>query len=282
MKVVFFGSSRQVIPILEELRLNSDLRFVVTTEQGSQDPVPFYCKIHKIDYILAGKSADLIDNVEIMQQMADLGVVADFGIVIPEQTFKQFTFGMINVHPSLLPKYRGATPVQSAILNGEATTGVTLIQLDQYVDHGPILAQEEEEIKKDDTSKDLYERLFKKGAMMLAKVLQDIQNQSIKLQQQNENQATFTKMLKREDGFMDLNKLLSEKELFERMIRAYYPWPGAWTLTKLNLENSEKIVKFAPHNRIQVEGGREVTYKDFINGYPNADKTLLEFLKNNL
>lgn len=280
MKTVFFGSSRQVVPILESLRLNSDLVFVVTTEQSSQDAVPFYCKMHKIDYISLDKSANLISNADLLHHKANIGVVADFGMIIPEQTLKQFDFGIINVHPSLLPKYRGATPVQTAILNGEKKTGVTIIQLDKYVDHGPILAQNEEEINNDDTSKTLYERLFKKGAELLPNILQQIENGSIKPQVQDEKNATFTKVLTRDDGFMQLSKIAEEQELFKRMIKAFYPWPGAWTKAKLN--GNEKIIKFLPSEKVQVEGGREISYKDFINGYPNAEKTLLELLKNGL
>jgi methionyl-tRNA formyltransferase len=282
MKVIFFGSSRQVVPILNTLRLNAELVLVVTTEQGSQSPIPFYCKVNKIDFISVRKSADLIDNLEIMQKMADLGVIADFGLIIPEQTLKQFKFGMINIHPSLLPQYRGATPVQSAILNGDKKTGVSIIQVDKYLDHGPIIATSEEEIRDTDSAKDLYERLFKKAAEMLVDILQKIQSQNIKYQKQDDKNATFTKTLTREDGFMDVKRINNEQELFKRMIRAYYPWPGAWTKAVLKNEDGEKIVKFLPSKKIQVESGSEITYKDFINGYPNADKNLLDFLKNNL
>lgn len=280
MKVVFFGSSREVLPILDSLRLNSQLKLIVTTEQGSQEPVPFYAKMYKIDYVSIAKSADLIDNQEIMQIEADLGVVADFGMIIPEQTFKHFTFGMINIHPSLLPKYRGASPVQTAILNGETKTGVTIIQLDKIVDHGPILAQEEEEIIPKDTAKDLYTRLFKKAASMLTKILPNIENENIKPTIQDEKEVTHTKLLKRDDGFMQLDKISLENQLFDRMIRAFYPWPGAWTTAKLNPAEAEKTIKFLPLKRIQVESGREMAYKDFINGYPNADPKLLNLLKN--
>lgn len=280
MKTVFFGSSRQVIPILDSLRLNSELKLIITTEQGSQEPVPFYAKMYNINCISVLKSAELVDNMEIMQQEADLGVVADFGVIIPEQTFKHFTFGMVNIHPSLLPKYRGATPIQTAILNGETKTGVTIIQLDKRVDHGPILAQEEDEIKPEDNSKVLYEKLFKKGGILLAKILVNIQNQNVKKLTQNEEEATYTKTLKRDDGFMELDKIGSEKELFNRMVRAYFPWPGTWTLAKLHNFEEGKKIKFLPGAKVQVEGGREMDYKDFINGYPNADPKLLSILKN--
>lgn len=282
MKTVFFGSSRLVIPVLDALRLSSDLKLVVTTEQGSQDAIPFYCKMHKIEFISIIKSADLGENINIFQQSADLGVVADFGLIIPERTFKHFTFGMVNIHPSLLPKYRGATPVQNALLNGETKTGVTIIQLDKFVDHGPILAQEEEKIKENENAKELYTRLFKKGAGILTNILPNIENQSLKPVKQDEKEATFTKVLRRDDGFISLDKITTENELFERMIRAYYPWPGTWSKAQLNPNEQEKKIKFSPYDKIQVESGREMGYKDFINGYPNADKTLIDFLKSKI
>ena len=240
MKIVFFGSSRYVVPVLEMLFNNFDLALAITTEQGSQDPIPFFCKAKKIDFVSLRKSADLIASPSLVVAMASLGVVADFGLIIPEDTLKSFSMGIINVHPSLLPKYRGATPAQNAILNGDKKTGVTIIQLDKYVDHGPIIAQVEEEIKPEDTAKDLYERLFKKGALLLEKVLPILQTTNITLKPQNHEEATFTKMLKKEDGFVDLKKKSSEIDFFNRMVRAYYPWPGVWTKLKLNPTDEER------------------------------------------
>lgn len=282
MKIVFFGSSRYVVPVIETLRTFFDLSLVVTTEQGSMEPVPFYCKAKKIEFISVRKKADLITSYEIQGTGADLAVVADFGLIIPEETMKFFNMGMINIHPSLLPKYRGPTPVQSSILNGDTKTGITIIKLDKHMDHGPIIAQEEEEIKPDDTAKSLYERLFKLSTVILRKVIQDFEVQKIKLTPQNHNEATFTETLKRDNGFIDF-KTISSKEFFDRIIRAYHPWPGVWTRAKLSSKNEEeKIIKFLPNKKIQVEGGREMEYKDFINGYPDADKNLIEFLKKDI
>lgn len=278
MKVVFFGSSRYVIPVLDMLRTFHSLPLVVTTEQRNLDPIPFYCKTKKIDCIKVRKPADLISSYEIESQGAQLGVVADFGLIIPTEVIKFFEFGIINIHPSLLPKYRGASPVQSAILNGEIKTGVTIIQLDKHMDHGPILASQEEEITPNDTAKSLYERLFKIGALLLQETIQKLETQRAIPQEQDHKNATFTKRLTRDDGFVDF-KTISNKEFFDRLIRAYYPWPGVWTHLRLNSDGQIKTIKFLPNKKVQVEGGREMFYKDFINGYPNADRNLIEFLK---
>lgn len=282
MKVIFFGSSRYIIPVLEGLHTNFDLPLVITTEQGSMEPVPFFCKVHKIDFLSVRKSADLTSSFEIESLGADVGVVADFGIIIPKKILDMFPMGVLNIHPSLLPKYRGPTPVQNAILNSETETGVTIIKLDKYMDHGPVVAQVKEEIKSTDTAKSLYERLFRIGASLLQKTLSKFQDQKIVFIPQNHEHATFTQTLKRDDGFIDFKNFFSGKEFIDRIIRAYYPWPGVWTQVSLNYKEKEKIVKLLPDKKIQVEGGKEMSYKDFINGYPNADQSLMAFLRKDI
>ena len=283
MRIIFFGSSRYVVPVIEMLHNNFGLSLVVTTEQGSMDPVPFYCKAKKIPYISVRKAADLISTYEIESAMAELGVVADFGIIIPQKMLNFFPMGVVNIHPSLLPKYRGPTPCQNAILNGETESGVTIIKLDKYMDHGPVIAQIVEEIKPSDTAKSLYERLFKIGTVLLRKVVVNFENSKVKLIPQNHEHATFTKSLTKEDGYIDFMNFFSSKDFFERMVRAYYIWPGAWTRINVTKNKKDiKIVKFLPNKKIQVEGGREMDYKDFINGYKNANKKLLEFLKTDI
>jgi methionyl-tRNA formyltransferase len=282
MKVVFFGSSRYAVPVLETLHNNFDLPLVITTEQNNADPIPFISKAKKIEYLTVRKPTDLLSRYEMGQALASVGVVADFGIIIPQKTLDYFPQGIINIHPSLLPKYRGPSPVQNAILNGDRKTGVTIIKLDKYMDHGPVLAQVEEEIRSNDTSKTLYERLFKIGAELLVKVLTRLENENIHPIPQNHDSATFTKELTKDDGYVDFKTMFSSKDFFERMVRAYYPWPGAWTKAKTGDEKDAKIIKFLPDKKIQVEGKTEMTYKDFLNGYKNADTELVNFLKKDI
>jgi len=282
MKVVFFGSSRYVVPVLEMLHEQFDLPLVVTTEQNRMDAVPFYCESKKIEYLIVRKSADLISNFQIEETQANIGIVADFGVLIPDQMLNAFPYGLLNLHPSLLPKYRGPTPVQNAILNGDTETGISIIRLDHYLDHGPVVAQTKETINATDTAKSLYERLFKIGGQLLLKTLQNFNNTQSAFTEQNHENATFTKPLSRDDGFLDLKKIYGAKEFFERMIRAYYPWPGVWT--KAKIKDNLLLVKFLPEKKIQVEGGNEMAYKDFLNGYAEraADPDLISFLKKEL
>jgi methionyl-tRNA formyltransferase len=281
MKVVFFGSSRFVVPVLEMLHDQFDLPLVVTTEQNKMDAVPFYCEAKKIPYLSVRKSPDLIANFQIQETQANLGIVADFGVLIPNQMLNVFPYGIINIHPSLLPKYRGPTPVQNAILNGDTETGVTIIKLDKYVDHGPVIAQVKEEIKENDTAKSLYERLFKIGGQLLVRTLIKYENTQSLFVPQNHDSATFTKPLTRDDGYIDLKNIYESKAFFDKMIRAYYPWPGVWT--KTTIKDKLMLIKFLPEKKIQVEGRNEMNYKDFINGYENAcDPDLIHFLKREL
>lgn len=233
MKVAFLGTPSFVKPIKEEL----------------------------------AKHFTLVDSLN----EADLGVVAAYGRILTKNELNAPKYGCINVHPSLLPKYRGPTPVQTAILNGDKKTGVTIIKLDEEIDHGPVMAQTEEPIFSADTSASLYERLFEKGAQLLPKVLKKYINGRLMPKEQNHSKATFTKPLTRTDGYIDISDTIPPERL-ERMIRAYYPWPSVWTRLRLGKgpQAKLKIVKFLPEGKIQVEGKKPMSYKDFLNGYPEA------------
>ena len=275
MNLVFFGSSKFVIPIIEVLQKNFDLKFVLTTENKSSDPVPSYCIKSKVCYYVVTDFRDKKILQELTKANADTGVLASFGAIVPNEILNLFPYGIINIHPSLLPKYRGPTPVQTAILSGDKTTGITIIKLDEEVDHGPILAQTKENILPNDTSESLYERLFKLGADSIVDTIKLYLTGKIKPQEQNHRKATFTEHLTRESGFIDLSSSLKIENL-KLKIRAYHPWPGVWT--KLRIKNQELRIKFLPEKKIQVEGKKPVSYKDFLNGYPEA-KEIIKLLQ---
>ena len=247
MKVVFFGSGDFITPVTETLKKNFELVQIVTPQ------------------------------IELSEK-ADVGIVASYGKILQKEIIDSFPHGILNIHPSLLPKYRGPTPVQTAILNGDKITGVTIIKIDEEVDHGPILAQKEIEIKENETSESLLKKTFAAGAKMLPKVLSNYIKGEIKLSSQNDSKATFTQHLTKEDGYIDLQKVSNSLEIenwklkIARMVRAYYPWPGVWFKTKLGEQN--RIVKLLPEKKIQVEGKKPMTYKDFINGYKEAEGIL--------
>lgn len=264
MKIVFFGTPHFVIPILEVLEENFEVIAVVT---ASDSPVKNYFK----NNVLPPEKLDLDFEKELKKLKADLLVVAAYGKIIPLSILNAAEHGALNIHPSLLPKYRGASPIQQAILNGDKKTGVSIIKMDEKMDHGPIVFSKEFEILENDTFETLSLRLFYETSQFLPTVIKDFIDGKIKLEAQNDNLATFCSIIKKEDGYFELRASLSLEKL-ERMEKAYYPWPGAWT--KWN----GKILKFLPGKVIQVEGKRPVSYQDFINGYPNLDKKLLSLL----
>ena len=275
MKIVFFGSSGYVLPVIEKLKKDFEIELVVTTEK-EDGAVTKYSIEHEIPYVSVSSLSDQDTRYKILNTKSELAVLADFGLIIPETILHKFKYGILNIHPSLLPKYRGSTPVQSAILNNEKETGVSIIKLDDRVDHGPILAQTKEEIRSNDTAQSLYDRLFEIGSDFLYQNIKQYIKGKLKLIEQNNEKATFTKILTRNDGYFELDNPPSLEKL-DLMTRAYYPWPSAWTRSMINGKSS--IIKFLPQKKLQVEGKKPVSYKDFINGYPNLDKRLLALLK---
>lgn len=193
---------------------------------------------------------------------ADLAVVVAYGRILTKEELDSPKYGCINVHPSLLPKYRGATPIQQAILNGDKISGITIIKMDEQVDHGPIIYREQMELSDKDNFQTLSKKMFHRAADILPKIIKDYATGKIKLHRQNHTKALFCQRLTRDSGYFDISNPPSPEKL-DRMIRAYYPWPGVWTKWK------GKIVKFLPANMLQMEGKKPISYKDFLNGYPD-------------
>lgn len=193
---------------------------------------------------------------------SDLAVIAAYGKILTSNELNTPKYGCINIHPSLLPKYRGPSPIQSAILNGDKFSGISIIKMDEEIDHGPIIYQEGIELYDNDTFDTLSKKMFLKSAEVLPKLIPDFIKGKITPIPQNHQQVTYCSQLTRESGYFDINNPPSS-EILDRMIRAYYPWPGVWT--KWN----NKIVKFYPEGKIQMEGKKVMPIKDFLNGYPN-------------
>jgi|Napbiome12C3dose_1001474.scaffolds.fasta_scaffold00049_29 methionyl-tRNA formyltransferase len=201
---------------------------------------------------------------------ADLAVVAAYGKILTKEELNTPKYGCINVHPSLLPKYRGPSPIQTAILNGDKTSGITIIKVDEEMDHGPILYQESLELSDKDTFDSLSKKMFLRSAEILPEIInkfvadtiEDFVQGIVQPKEQNHSEATFCKLLTKEIGYFDINNPPTPEQL-DRMIRAYYPWPTAWTKWK------SKIVKFLPNEMMQMEGKKVISLQDFLNGYPD-------------
>ena len=275
--VIFFGASSFVLPVIEFLNKQYDLKLVVTTEMKPTDAVPKFCQENNIPFIQVNSTKELLTtSYQLQTTRSQFAVLANFGIIVKQETLDLFPKGIINIHPSRLPQYRGPTPGQTAILLGDVRTGVSIMLLDNDVDHGPILAMEQEKILPTDTSSSLYQRLFAKGVTLLEAVLPTYLTGELQPITQNHKDATYTKMLTRDSGFIDSTRPVATG-LLDRTIRAYYPWPGVWTKWQMG-NGKEKIVKFLPNKRIQVEGKKPLSYKDFINGYPEGKEFLKKIL----
>ena len=213
--------------------------------------------------------------VDIASDEVDLLVVGFWGEIVKKEMLQKPRYGAVNVHPSLLPKLRGPTPVPTTILNGDTETGVTIIEMDEQVDHGPIVASREFSIfnaqfsngKGKPTTPELLQVLWEMGADLLLEVIPKIIAGKITPQEQDHNKATLTKKLSREDGEIDWAKPV---EYIERQIRAFTPWPGAYTfwkekrvkILKAHIEQGELVI-----DELQLEGKKPATLHEFMLGY---------------
>lgn len=198
----------------------------------------------------------------------DFGIVAAYAKILPKSIIEKAPLGIIGVHPSLLPKYRGPTPIQSALLAGERETGVSLYLLDEAVDHGPVLAQERHHISHDDTYRTLHKELAVIAGELLVETLPRFIDGKIKPEPQNDSQATYTRKFTPEDAYVSAEDLAAATggdrkiaTLVWRKIRALNPEPGTYTQamgirTKLLAADlvGDKLVL----RRIQKAGGKPV------------------------
>jgi len=226
-------------------------------------------------------------------------IVVGYGRIIPQWMIDFPKLGNINLHASLLPKYRGAGPIQWAVANGEPVTGVTTMRIDAGLDTGDILLQTEEAIRPEDTSLTLTPRLAHRGAELMISTLAGLANGTIHLQPQDYSKATLAPILKREDGLIDFSR--TAIEAWNRL-RGFQPWPGAFTTFRgktlqlhaavlapevaivqaahLVVENDRLLFGFAHGTtlevlELQMEGKKRMSARDFVNGYrPRSDEPL--------
>lgn len=235
MRIVFMGTPEFAVPPLEELVRRQYQVVAVYTQPDrpagrGRAPAPSPVKTAALNLNLpvmqpaSFKEPGAIDQLASLQP--DVIVVAAYGLILPQAVLDVPKYGCVNIHPSLLPKYRGASPVASAILAGDEVTGVTFMRLDAGMDTGPILAQERVAISPQDTTGSLTARLSELAARLLPDVLERWVGGEIKPQPQNEAEATYSRRISKEDGEIDWH--LPAVELWSRM-RAFQPWPGCYT-----------------------------------------------------
>ena len=309
LKIVFFGNTKFSLIGAQTIHEKLGLSQIVTLpdrpdKRGNLKPNPLktFAIENQIPYLLTDKITDeIIEKVKSSQP--DFLIVEDYGLILPDALLKLPKYASLNIHHSLLPKFRGTSPAPAAILSGNQTTGVSVIEMNERVDAGDILAQKKYEIKPTDTTESLLTILNKLGGKIIIPVIKNFENAKSKAIKQIESEATYSKRMSKSDGQIDIDNPPS-KEILDRMIRAYHPWPTVWTVVRIKnpvrqtqgekelrikllpyaichpefISGSSKIPDQVRNDNeffcIQVEGGRPMSVKDFLNGYPALKEPL--------
>jgi methionyl-tRNA formyltransferase len=304
MNVAFFGTSDRSIPILDSLK-DSEFNLVlcVTKEDRrvgrKQELKPTAVKVwadqNRVQCVttkaLVPESTRQIETI-LVNEKVELGVVADFSFMIPEEIFNLPEHKFVNIHFSLLPKYRGASPVQWAILNQEEKTGISYQIIDKKMDKGPIIHQTEYHLDNSETTESLYNTLFELCAKELPSILKDYVTGIKEPWEQNHAEATYTYSpshpkdthIFKEDAKINLKK---ESKEVDARVRAFNPWPIAWTtlgkfeglkegknaelrvkIYETRIESEKLVIE-----KLQVEGKNMLGWKEFENGYLDLDSS---------
>jgi len=240
MRLLFCGTPQFAVPTLEKLLgAGFTIQLVVTNPdepagrgyQTKAPPVKQAAERAGLAVFQPQKLRDPEAQEYLSSFRPEAIVVVAYGHLIPPGMIELPRFGCVNLHPSLLPKYRGAAPIPWAIIRGEHATGVTTMQIDEGLDSGPILLQLETEIRPDDTTETLSERLSVMGAELMVETLHGLENDTVQPQPQDPSAATIAPMLAKEDGRIDWSKTAEE---VSRRVRGLRPWPGAFTTFRGN------------------------------------------------
>lgn len=310
MNVIFMGTPDFAVPILDAIVAAGHRIVLVVTQpdkaRGRGKKVTYSpVKEWAIEHNLPVYQPDRIRNPESIETVnnipAEVGVVAAFGQILPKEILDHPKYGCVNVHASLLPKYRGAAPIQWSILNGDEYTGVTTMQMGPGLDDGDILMQEKVKIADDETGGSLFDKLAGVGADLLVKTLDGLEKGEITPVPQNDEESTHVGMIRKDMGKLDFS---AQASVLERHVRGLYPWPGTYTyfegkslkilkagvIAETELTPDEKNASFGEVVRIsaegdgsiavrcsdgalsistlQLEGKKRMTASAFLNGHP--------------
>jgi methionyl-tRNA formyltransferase len=298
MKVIFFGTPEISIPFLKMLIEDNNIKVVAAVtmpdkpvgrkREVTKTPVKIIAEENEIEVLQPEQIDDDFAGI-LKKYNADFNVVISYGQILPTSVLSVPKYGSLNVHFSLLPKYRGASPVQTALLNGDKETGISIIKMSEKLDQGDIYIIKKVEIDENETSEALLKRLAELGAIMIPSALRDIADDILTPIPQNNENASYCHKITKKDAEIDPNNGTAE-EIYNKY-RAFQPWPGIFMIYKekrFKLINIEKTNKPAiageliasdselilgtvngslKINLIQPEGKKPMTDKDFINGF---------------
>lgn len=285
MNIIFFGSTSDSVIVLDALHRKFPVDAVVTQRPKpigrkkiiTPTPVETWAKENKIPALTFAQDPgkpwkfahdeDVINSIKTLQP--NLIVTACYGQKIPAELIRSVQHGAVNVHPSLLPRWRGGDPVPWTILAGDAEIGVTIVTLTERFDDGRILAQKKVPVTKKDTSDGLRTKLFTLGAKLLIETLPDYLSEKNKGFAQKPEEATIARRLTRDDGYIPWDEffaaLETNQQLIDRKFRALSGWPGVWTTTPFH--KRLKLISLFPTPLVQLEGKNPVDWKTFCTGY---------------
>lgn len=252
MKTIFMGTPEFAIPSLEVVAKNTDLKAIFTKEdkvnaRGNKiifSPVKQFGIDNEIEVIQPKKIKDEKIIEKIKEINPDLIVVVAYGKILPKEIIDIPKYGIINVHSSILPKYRGASPIHSAILNGDTKSGVSIMYIEEGLDSGDVILQESCDILENDTLGTLHDKLKDLGAIGLEKALKLIETGKVEATKQDESLATFVKPITKEQAKIDWN---NTKEVIFNQVRGLNPFPAAHTFNEkdenIKIYKTEKLDK---------------------------------------
>ena len=273
LNFIFWGTPDVASETLEILKQNNYLPELIITSPDAKrgrglhmeaSPVAIFAEKNNIPCLKPEKMGEL-EKIFGEQNIPDLFIVVAYGKILPEEIINTPKLGSINIHYSLLPKYRGASPVESAILNGDTETGVTIQKMTFEMDSGPIIAQEKVAILPDEIAPELRKRLIKIGAELLKKTLPEFVAGKIKPTPQDGSLASVCRKIKKENGLVDLGAELPN--VLYNKFRAYAKWPRTFffkngkriIITDAELIDNKFVIK-----KVLPEGKKEIKYEDFI------------------
>ena len=262
LRIIFMGTPELSCASLEKLAHDKNFQIVAVVTQPDKpkgrelklQPSPVKILAQKLNppVLQPAKARDEKFISELRELKPDLIVVVAYGQILPQAILDLPKSGCLNVHASLLPKYRGASPIQSAILNGETETGVTIMKMDAGLDTGGILAQARTPILPEDNSQTLHDRLAQLGGELLVEIIPDYVAGIIRPEPQPAEGASYAAKIKKEDGRIDWN--LSAQEILNRL-RAFTPWPGVFTFLKI--EPKPQLLKIWKAEIVEEISGRD-------------------------
>ncbi|HOZ36639.1 MAG TPA: methionyl-tRNA formyltransferase [bacterium] len=262
-QIIFFGTSDFAANILKSLATNSlaDLILVVTQpdqptgRHQTLTPPPVKILAQKLGLsIIQPANLDDTNEIKLKDLQADLFIIAAYGLIIPSSILTLPRLGCLNIHPSLLPLYRGPSPIQTCLLNGDQETGISLILLDKKMDHGPLVSQIKIPVEPTDNYLTLSAKLADHSSRLLISTLPKFITNEIRPQAQNHSAATFTKIIKKING--QINWQNNAQKIYNQW-RAFYLWPNIFSVIKI--KNKNILIKF---NEIKPTSQKPISQND--------------------